>query len=471
MRKTKIICTIGPASEKPEVLRELMKAGMNCARLNFSHGDHEEHKKRIETIKKIREELKIPLPILLDTKGPEIRVRDFKEGFIFLEEGQEFVFKPDDGSLGDQNEVCVTYPNLAKDVKVGNSILIDDGKIVLEVEKISGENVHCRVQNSGKVSNHKSINVPYVNINIPFLSKQDRLDIAFGVNQGIDYIAASFVRTKEDIVGLREYLRSIHAEDVKIISKIENMQGIQNIDDIIDVSDGIMIARGDMGVEVHFSKLPPIQKDIINKCYLKGKLVVTATQMLDSMESNPRPTRAEVSDVANAIYDGTTCIMLSGETAAGKYPVESVKAMAAIALEAEEAIDYAQKYLENDLSLGSEVGQAIGNSAVISATQLNASAIIAITKKGTTARIVSSYRPTTPIIACALDEQTCRQLYLYWNVLPIMAERKATTDDLFSHGLERAMTTGLLKKGDKVAIVGASVAGDAAIDVLKLQIV
>ena len=227
------------------------------------HGDHEEHKKRIETIKKIREELKIPLPILLDTKGPEIRVRDFKEGFIFLEEGQEFVFKPDDGSLGDQNEVCVTYPNLAKDVKVGNSILIDDGKIVLEVEKISGENVHCRVQNSGKVSNHKSINVPYVNINIPFLSKQDRLDIAFGVNQGIDYIAASFVRTKEDIVGLREYLRSIHAEDVKIISKIENMQGIQNIDGIIDVSDGIMIARGDMGVEVHFSKLPPIQKILL----------------------------------------------------------------------------------------------------------------------------------------------------------------------------------------------------------------
>lgn len=470
MRKTKIICTLGPAVDDINTLRELILNGMDCARLNFSHGSHEEQKVRMDKIKQLRKELNTPTPILLDTKGPEIRIRDFENGSIFVEKGQRFTFSPNRDLVGNDNIVGVTYPHLAKDVKVGTNILVDDGKVSLFVQEIEGDLVHCVVANSGKLSNKKSINIPNANINIEFLSEQDKKDIAFGVEQDVDYIAASFVRSADDLRELRSYLASIGGENIKIISKIENMQGINNLDEIVDLTDGVMVARGDMGVEVPFKELPHIQKEIIKKCYQAGKYVVTATQMLESMTSNPRPTRAEVSDVANAIYDGTTAIMLSGETAAGKYPVEAVAAMSAIAETTEKSIHYEKRYLEKRLNLGSGVGSAIGNSACTSAMQLDAKAIIAVTKKGLTANTVSAYRPSCPIIAATLDEKTYRQLNLCWNVLPIRADFQDTTDALFAHGVEKAMETGLLSKGDTVVIVGGSVAGDAATDVLKIQV-
>lgn len=471
MRKTKIICTMGPAVDSEEVIKKLILNGMDCARLNFSHGDQKEHKVRMDRIKKVRKELKMPTPILLDTRGPEIRLKNFENESIIVETGQKFTFSPDDGTLGNQERVCISYPELANDLQIGSEILVDDGKVGFDVIEIKGKDVICVAQNGGKISDHKGVNIPNVVVNIPFLSKEDRADIAFGVSEDIDYIAASFVRTAKDVLELREFLKSINGSDIKIISKIENMQGVQNIDAIIEASDAIMVARGDMGVEIDFTKLPHIQKSIIKKCYLKGKIVITATQMLESMTSNPRPTRAEASDVANAIYDGTTCIMLSGETAAGKYPVEAVKAMKNIALTTESSIDYADLFFKNDLNLGSDVGSAIGNSACTSAYLLNASAIIAVTKKGLTAKTVSAYRPGTSIIACCLDEKTYRQLNLNWNVLPLKGTAQASTDALFSHGVDVAKSTGLLKKDDAVVIVGGSVAGDAATDVLKIQII
>ncbi len=471
MRKTKIICTMGPAVDSEAMIKKLILNGMDCARLNFSHGDQAEHKGRMDRIKKVRKELNLPTPILLDTRGPEIRLRDYEKGSVMIETGQKHTFSPDDGTLGNDERICITYPDLAKDIHVGSEILVDDGKVGFDVVEIKGKDVICVAQNSGKISNHKGVNIPNVVVNIPFLSKSDRADIAFGVSQDIDYIAASFVRTAADVRELREFLVSTNGQDIKIISKIENSQGVENIDEIIEASDGIMVARGDMGVEIDFTRLPHIQKSIIRKCYLAGKFVITATQMLESMTSNPRPTRAEASDVANAIYDGTTAIMLSGETAAGQYPVEAVKAMKNIALTTEGSIGYADLFFKNDLNLGSDVGSAIGNSACTSAFLLNAKAIIAVTKKGLTAKIVSGYRPMTPIIACCLDEKTYRQLNLNWNVLPLKGEPQASTDALFSHGVEVAKTTGLLKKGDAVVIVGGSVAGDSATDVLKIQII
>lgn len=471
MRKTKIICTMGPAVDSEAMLKKLILNGMDCARLNFSHGEQAEHKGRMDRIKKVRKELNQPTPLLLDTRGPEIRLKDYEKGFVEIETGQKHTFSPDDGTLGNEDRICITYPDLAKDIKVGSEILVDDGKVGFDVVEIKGKDVICVAQNSGRISNHKGVNVPNVVINIPFLSKEDRSDIAFGVSQDIDYVAASFVRTAEDVLELREFLRSINGSDIKIISKIENLQGVKNIDSIIEESDGIMVARGDMGVEIDFTKLPHIQKSIIKKCYLAGKFVITATQMLESMTTNPRPTRAEASDVANAIFDGTTCIMLSGETAAGQYPVEAVKAMRDIALTTESSIGYEDLFFTNDLNLGSEVGSAIANSACTSAYLLNASAIIAVTKKGLTAKTVSAYRPMAPIIACSLDKKTYRQLNLYWNVLPLMGQAQPSTDALFSHGVDVAKTTGLLKKDDAVVIVGGSVAGDAAMDVLKIQII
>ena len=471
MRKTKIICTMGPAVDSEAMLKKLILNGMDCARLNFSHGDQAEHKGRMDRIKKVRKELNQPTPLLLDTRGPEIRLRDYEKGFVDIETGQKHTFSPDDGSLGNDERICITYSDLAKDIKVGSEVLVDDGKVGFDVVEIKGKDVICVAQNSGRISNHKGVNIPNVVINIPFLSKEDRKDIAFGVSQDIDYVAASFVRTAEDVLELREFLRSINGSDIKIISKIENLQGVANIDAIIEASDGIMVARGDMGVEIDFTKLPHIQKSIIKKCYLAGKFVITATQMLESMTSNPRPTRAEASDVANAIFDGTTCIMLSGETAAGKFPVEACKAMKDIALTTEKSIDYQDLYFKNDLNLGSTVGSAIASSACTSAFLLNAKAIIAVTKKGFTAKTVSAYRPTAPIIACCLDEKTYRQLNLYWNVLPLMGKAQASTDALFSHGADVAKTTGFLKKEDAVVIVGGSVAGDSAMDVLKIQII
>ena len=473
MRKTKIICTLGPACDNEEILKAMVLNGLDCARLNFSHGTYEEQRVRINRVKKVREELGIPLPILLDTKGPEIRVRLFKEKKVELKKGQEFTFCSDFDLLGDETRVGLTYPDLAKYVnKPGIIILADDGKVSFEVIRIEGKDVVCKVLNDAPLSDRKSINIPNVIVDMPYISEVDRNDIIFGIEECVDFIAASFVRRKEDVLALRELLnKHDKTGKIKIISKIENTEGIEKMDEIIEASDGIMVARGDMGVEVPFKMLPAIQKTLIMKCYKAGKIVVTATQMLDSMQSNPRPTRAEVSDVANAIYDSTTAIMLSGESAAGKYPLESVTAMKDIALYAESDIDFKQRYEQIQLNLGDDFLSAICNSAVTAANHVNAKAIICVTNNGATAFKLSAYRPACPVIAVTVDEKACRQLNLAWNVKSVYAEKKNSIDELFVYGIEKALETGLVAKGDKVIITGASAIGDAVTDTIKLHII
>ncbi len=472
MRKTKIICTLGPACDDEEILKNMIKNGLDCARLNFSHGTHEEQKVRMDRVKKVRSELGIPLPILLDTKGPEIRIRLFKDNKVELKKGQEFTFSADPDLVGDETKVGLSYPNLAKYVnKPGIKILADDGNAMFEVVRIEKADVVCKVLNNCKLSNRKSINIPNVVIDMPYISKADREDIIFGIEECVDYIAASFVRRKEDVLEIRKLLDQYDTSGkIRIISKIENTEGIEKMDEIIEVSDGIMVARGDMGVEVPFRMLPKIQKELISKCYRAGKIVVTATQMLDSMQVNPRPTRAEVSDVANAIYDGTTCIMLSGESAAGKYPLESVSAMRDIAQYTETNIDYAKVYDDANLNLGDDFLSSICNAAVTCAYQINANAIICVTNHGQTAFKLSAYRPQCPIIAITVDEKACRQLNLAFGVHPVYAEKKSNTDELFLYAIEKALETGVVKKGDKVIITGASFIGDAVTDTIKLHI-
>ena len=395
MRKTKIICTLGPACDDEVVLKQLIKNGLDCARLNFSHGTHAEQKVRMDRVKKVREELGIPLPILLDTKGPEIRVRLFENKKVELKKGQEFTFSSDYDLIGNESIVGLTYPDLAVYVnKPGIIILADDGKVSFEVLRIEGKNVVCKVLNDATLSDRKSINIPNVIVDMPYISEADRADLVFGIQECVDYIAASFVRRKEDVLAVRELLEQYDTSGkIRIISKIENTEGIEKMDEIIEVSDGIMVARGDMGVEVPFKQLPKIQKELIQKCYNKGKIVVTATQMLDSMQTNPRPTRAEVSDVANAIYDKTTAIMLSGESAAGKYPIESVSAMREIAEFTEENINYEKRFKEYSVDLGDGFLAATCNSAVNAAYQFNAKAIICATNNGLTAFNLSAYHP------------------------------------------------------------------------------
>ena len=472
MRKTKIICTLGPASDDEEILRKMMKNGLDCARLNFSHGTHEEQKVRMERVKKLRTELNIPLPILLDTKGPEIRVRLFKDGKVSLKKGQEFTFTDNFDELGDETHIGLTYPDLAKYVnKPGIIILADDGKVSFEVLRIEGKNIVTKVLNDATLSNRKSINIPNVIVDMPYISKVDREDIIFGIQECVDYIAASFVRRKEDVYEVRKLIDEYDTSGkIKIISKIENTEGIAKMDEIIEASDGVMVARGDMGVEVPFVQLPKIQKEIINKCYKAGKIVVTATQMLDSMQQNPRPTRAEISDVANAIYDKTTAIMLSGESAAGKYPVESVTAMRDIAEFTESDIDYRDLYNHEDLELGEDFLSSICNAAVRCANQVDAKAIISVTGHGATAFKLSAYRPVCPIIAVTVNEKACRQLNLAWNVYPVYAEHKNSTDELFKYAIEKALETGIVKHGDTVVITGASSVGNAITDTIKVHI-
>lgn len=472
MRKTKIICTLGPACDNEEMLKKMIKNGLDCARLNFSHGTHEEQKVRMDRVKKVRTELGIPLPILLDTKGPEIRVRLFKDGKVNLVEGQEFTFSSNYDLVGDETKVGLTYPDLAVYVnKPGIIILADDGKMSFEVLRVEGKDVVCKVLNDGSLSNRKSINIPNVIVDMPYISKADREDIIFGIQECVDYIAASFVRRPEDVLEVRKLLDEYDTSGkIRIISKIENTEGIEKMDEIIAVSDGIMVARGDMGVEVPFKMLPKIQKEMISKCYYQGKIVVTATQMLDSMQQNPRPTRAEVSDVANAIYDRTTAIMLSGESAAGKYPVESVRAMSEIADYTEENINFKKRYLNSNLDLGEDFLSAICNAAVNAAYQVDAKAIICVTNHGQTAFKLSAYRPMCPVIAITVNEKACRQLNLAWNVCPVYAEKKNSTDELFKYGIEKALETGIVKKGDKVIITGASSVGNAITDTIKLHI-
>ena len=472
MKKTKIITTLGPACDTDEMLEKLILSGSDCARLNFSHGTHAEQLVRIERIRRVREKLNLPYPILLDTKGPEIRVRLFENGKIELKKGQEFTFSSDYDLVGNENIVGLTYPDLAKYVnEPGVIILADDGKVSFEVLRVEGTNVVCKVLNDSTLSNRKSINIPNVIVDMPYISEVDEKDIIFGIEQCVDFIAASFVRRKEDVLAVRALLDKYDTSGkIRIISKIENTEGISKMDEIIEVSDGIMVARGDMGVEVPFKMLPKIQKELIDKCYRKGKLVVTATQMLDSMQQNPRPTRAEVSDVANAVYDRTTAIMLSGESAAGLYPLEAVSTMRDIAEYAEENIDYREKFDTHKLNLGDDFLSAICNAAVNAAYQVDAKAIICMTNNGQTAFKLSAYRPTCPIIAITVNEKACRQLNLAWGVYPFYAEKKENTDELFKYAIEKALATNIVQKGDKVIITGASSIGNAITDTIKLHI-
>ena len=468
MRKTKIICTIGPAVESDEMIEALIKGGMDAARMNFSHGSHEEHRVRIERIRRISEKLGVSIPIILDTKGPEIRTTVFKDGAAMLQEGSSFTLYARGEEEGDENGVVITYPYLAEDVEKGTRILIDDGLCALSVEEIRDGNVICRVLNSARISNHKSINVPGVDIDMPFISDTDRSDILFGIEMDVDFIAASFVRSAEDVRRIRKLLSVNGADSIRIISKIESKSGIDNLDAIIRESDGVMVARGDLGVEIPFKELPAIQKSIIQKCYESGKIVVTATQMLESMTEHSRPTRAEVSDVANAIYDGTTCTMLSGETAAGKYPIEAVRTMAEIAEYTENQIDYRKKYFDRQLSTITDIPNTIASAAVDASFSLGAKAIICMTAKGRSARMTSSYHPSAPIIACVTDSKALRQLRLDYGVYPIAAPYTEDRDELAELANVLAKKTGIVRKGDIAVIITGTQTGYQAADSLQL---
>lgn len=469
MRKTKIVCTLGPAVDNDEKMRELMLAGMDCARLNFSHGTHEEQKVRMDRVKRIRAELGLNVPILLDTKGPEIRLRDFEEGFVTVEEGQIFTLFSDFNRMGTAEGIGLTFANLAKNVQEGTRILIDDGKVAMVVDHIDGKDVVCRVVNGGRLSNHKSINVPNVMINMPYISETDRADIVFGIEQEVDYIAASFVRSADDIKILRDVLAANGGDDIKIISKIENRGGVKHLDEIIDVSDGVMVARGDLGVEIPFTELPAIQKEMISKCLKKGKLVITATQMLESMITNPRPTRAEVSDIANAIYDGTTAIMLSGESAAGAYPIESVHTMAEIAEETEKGINYEVRFKHHKLDVKPGFMNTISYAACSASFQIGAKAIISVSRSGRTIEALSHYHTDCPIIAEVIDDRALRQLNLAWNVRPVKAEEKFSMDELFASAIDSAKATGLVGDGDVAIITSSSGMAQQETNVMKLQ--
>jgi pyruvate kinase len=470
MRKTKIICTLGPAVDSISKLKKLVQAGMDAARLNFSHGDHQEQLGRIEKIKQLRKELGVPIPIILDTKGPEIRLYKFEKDFVEIEENQEFTFYKTYETIGNEQGIGTTCSHLHEDVHVGNTILVDDGKVAFEVIRIENSNVICRALNSGKLSNKKSMNIPNVVVNLPYMSEKDKADLLFGIEQGIDFIAASFTRTAADLLEMRAFLDSHKGNNIRIFAKIENAQGIKNADDIIKVADGIMVARGDMGVEIPFNELPIIQKELIKKCYRSGKHVITATQMLESMTKNPRPTRAEVSDVANAIYDGTTIIMLSGETAMGEYPIESVKAMAMIAETTEQSINYKKRFETNHLDLGFAVMSAIANAAVISANQINAKAIIAVTRKGTTARSIANYRPNTFIIAATADEKSYHQLRLAWNTYPILINSLSESiEEAFDQAIDAAQQAKMITTDDMIVLAGGVNKSNLQTGILKIH--
>ncbi len=450
MRKTKIICTIGPASESEEKLRELMLAGMNVARFNFSHGTHEEHKKKFDRVIKVSNELGLPVATLLDTKGPEIRLRDIEGGKTELVSGQKFILTTDE-ILGNNEKVSITYLNLKNDISAGTTILIDDGLIEMVVDEIDEADIICTVINGGQISNHKGVNVPGAALSMPYISDVDKSDIMFGCDMGFDFLAASFVRCREDILEVRKILDE-HNSHMKIIAKIENMQGIRNLEDILTVSDGIMVARGDMGVEIPMEEVPVVQKRMIKMAEAQGKHVITATQMLESMIKNPRPTRAEATDIANAIYDGTTAIMLSGESAAGRYPVEAVKTMAKIAERTEQDIDYAGRMKRKENIDSFDVTTAISHATCTTAIDLKATAIITVTISGFTAGMISRYKPSCPIIACSVSPKICRQLSLSWGVIPIWIARESSTDDLFEEAVRAAEKAGYIKKGDKVVL-------------------
>lgn len=471
MRKTKIICTLGPASDTEETIREMIGAGMDVARINFSHGNYAEHKIKSDIVKRLRDELGVHTALMLDTKGPEIRLKTFAEGRVTLEAGQEFTLRSDDAP-GDISGVAITHSGLWRDIEPGGRILIDDGLIELRVEECADGAIRCAVVNGGTVSDRKGVNVPGAKLSIPFLSERDCADLAFGVREDFDFIAASFTQCAADINAIRDELERIGCTNMRIIAKIENAAGVEHIDEIIAAADGIMVARGDMGVEIPYEDIPVIQKRLITKCYNAGKQVITATQMLESMTRNPRPTRAEITDVANAIYDGTSAIMLSGETAAGHYPVEAVRTMARIALRTEADIDYGKRFSEIRLSGFSDVTNAISHASCTTAIDLKAAAIITVTKSGRTARLISRFRPETPIIGCAPDPKICRHMNLSWGITPLLIEYKTNTDDLLAHALDVTYKHHLVSYGDVVVTTaGLPLGVSGTTNTMKVQIV
>ena len=453
MRKTKIICTLGPSTDKEGVLEALIREGMNVARFNFSHGTHEEQKARLEKLKELRTKTDVPIAALLDTKGPEIRIGCFKDHRITLQEGQEFTLVNDE-TESTQKKVTISYKELYRDVVPGDSILIDDGLVGMQVERIEGKDIVCIVKNPGDISDRKGVNVPGVELKMPFISEKDKEDLLFGIQEDFDFVAASFTRTADDVREMRKLLDDNGGSNINIIAKIENQQGVDNIDDIIEEADGIMVARGDMGVEIPLERVPVIQQRIIQKVYQAGKVVITATQMLDSMMSHPRPTRAEATDVANAIYQGTSAIMLSGETAAGKYPVEALKMMVKIAVRMEENIDYNDIFRKSGRAEDPDVTNAISHATCMTAIDLKANAILAVSKTGCTARMISKYRPGCLIGGCSSSRKVCRQLNMSWGIYPMYVREEYSSEILCLRAIEAANAHGLVEDGNEIVFAG-----------------
>ncbi len=470
MRKTKIICTLGPSTDKGDILRELILNGMNVARFNFSHANHDEHKERLLKLRALREELGIPVAALLDTKGPEIRLKNFANDVEILKEGQTFVLTSRD--VPGTSEICaVTYKDLPHDVKVGGDIMLDDGLLQLTVLEKTDTDITCKVINGGKIKSNKGVNVPGVHLSMPYMSQRDKGDILFAIENEYDFIAASFVRTAQDIHEIRQLLNE-HNSSIRIIAKIENREGVNNLDSILSVSDAVMVARGDLGVEIDFTEIPGIQKAIIDRSFAYGKPIITATQMLDSMMENPRPTRAETTDVANAIYDGTSAIMLSGETAAGKYPVAAVRTMSAIAERTENDIFYRNHTRRATTDARMSISDATAHAAVTTASDLNASAIVTVSASGNTARLLSKYRPSQPIVACVMDHKIERQLALSWGIAPLMMPYAKSTDELIENSTATAVNAGYLHSGDlAVVTAGVPVGVSGTTNMIKIQMI
>ena len=469
MRKTKIVCTLGPATDSYATIKKLIKAGMNVARLNMSHGTHEEHARRIELVKRARAELSVPIAIMADTKGPEIRIGVFENGSVELKQGGRFTLYTEP-TVGTEKGISVTYPEITEYVRPGDSILINDGLIELKAETVTGNAIECSVVTGGELSNRKSINLPGTSIDMPYISEADRSDILFALSQDVDYFALSFVRSVDDIRQVKKLLATHDGSDVQLIAKIESRDGVDNFDSILAECDGAMVARGDMGVEIPFEELPAIQKHMIKACYNAGKKVITATQMLESMISNPRPTRAEISDVANAIYDGTSATMLSGETAAGKYPVEAVRTMAKIAETTEKEINFKKRFSELHADIRT-ITDAVSHSTCAAAFDLGAKAIITVSQSGYTARKVSRFRPDAPIIAPTTSEKAYNQLAMNWGVTPTMAVSQPNLDELFRHSLRCAMSTGIVKRGDLVILTGGVVGISGNTDTMRIEVI
>ena len=459
MRKTKIICTIGPASENEETLTQMCLAGMNVARLNFSHGTHEEHKAKIELVKRVREKLNMPIAIMLDTKGPEYRIRTFAAGKVTIQEGAAFTFTTDEIE-GDETRVSVNYKNLNRDLKSGDHVTVNNGMVKFEVQDIEGNDIHCKCLVGGELSNRKSMSFPNKVMSGPYLSEQDKADLLFGIENDVDFVAASFVSTKQDVLDIRELLDANGGSDIEIIAKIENQSGVDNVDAICSACGGIMIARGDLGVEIPFVEVPAVQKKLTRKCRMLGKRVITATEMLESMIQNPRPTRAEISDVANAVYDGTSCVMLSGESAAGKYPVEAVKAMAQIAEYTEQHTGYTSRFRKTEYR-GKDNLDSLSHAVCSMAVDMDAKAIVVCSVSGKTAMLVSRFRTPVDIVGMTTDKKIWRRLSMSWGVIPVMAEQFPNMDVMFYYALNSAKHVLSLQPGDNVVLTGGPINGQS----------